>query len=63
MRERDIFDAALAIADPAARSAYLDKVSAGNPGLRQHLDELLAMHGQLGSFLEAARSLPDRHRR
>src|SRR5215475_11094090 len=53
MRERDIFDAALAIADPAARSAYLDKVSTGNPGLRQHLDELLAMHGQLGSFLEA----------
>jgi serine/threonine-protein kinase len=53
MRERDIFDAALAISDPAARSAYLDKVSAGNPALHQHLEELLAMHAQLGSFLEA----------
>jgi serine/threonine protein kinase/Flp pilus assembly protein TadD len=53
MRERDIFDAALAIADPAERSAYLAKVCAGDPGLRQHLEGLLAMHGQLGSFLEA----------
>jgi serine/threonine protein kinase/tetratricopeptide (TPR) repeat protein len=52
MRERDIFDAALAIADPAQRSAYLAEASAGNPELRQHLEELLAMHSQLGSFLE-----------
>ena len=53
MRERDIFDAALAIADPAERSAYLSDASAGNAELRRHLEELLDMHGRLGSFLEA----------
>jgi serine/threonine protein kinase len=53
MRERDVFDAALAIADPAERSAYLAKVSAGNPELRQHLEGLLDVHAHLGSFLQA----------
>jgi len=53
MRERDIFDAALAIADQAERSAYLAEASAENPGLHRHLEELLDMHGQLGNFLEA----------
>ena len=53
MRERDIFDAALAIADLSERSAYLAKVSAANPELRQHIEGLLDMHAQLGSFLEA----------
>ncbi len=52
MRERDIFDAALAIANPAERSAYLAKASAGKQGLRDHLEELLEMHEQLGDFLE-----------
>jgi tetratricopeptide (TPR) repeat protein/serine/threonine protein kinase len=53
MSERDIFDAALAIDDPVQRAAYLDRVCAGDPGLREHLDGLLSMHGQVGSFLEA----------
>jgi eukaryotic-like serine/threonine-protein kinase len=53
MLERDIFHAALAIADPAKRSAYLAEVFAGKPELRQHVEGLLDMHGQLGSFLEA----------
>jgi serine/threonine protein kinase/tetratricopeptide (TPR) repeat protein len=53
MSERDIFQAALAIEDPDRRAAYLDQVSAGNPGLRDHLAVLLSLHGQLGSFLEA----------
>jgi serine/threonine protein kinase/WD40 repeat protein len=52
MRERDIFDAALAIGDPAQRSAYLAEASAGNPELRRHLEELLDMHSHLGNFLE-----------
>ena len=52
MREREIFDAALAIANPAERSAYLGEVCSGNPALREHLQGLLAMHQQLGSFLE-----------
>ena len=53
MSERDVFDAALAIDDPARRSAYLDQVCGGNPALREHMDGLLSMHGQLGSFLES----------
>src|SRR5262249_47521677 len=56
MREREIFDAALAIADPAERSAYLAAASAGNQGLRRHIEELLDMHGQLGNFLESPAS-------
>jgi WD40 repeat protein/serine/threonine protein kinase len=53
MSERDLFDAALAIDDPAQRAAYLDRVCAGDPALREHLDGLLSLHAQVGSFLEA----------
>jgi serine/threonine protein kinase/WD40 repeat protein len=52
MSEREIFDAALAIAEPAQRSVYLDKACADDPALRAHVSGLLQMHGQLGSFLE-----------
>src|SRR5262245_23182006 len=52
MVEREIFDAALAIADPAERAAYLEQASAGDAALRAHLEQLLKMHGQLGSFLQ-----------
>jgi len=58
MREREIFDAALAISKPAERSAYLAEVCAGNRGLREHIEELLHMSQQLGSFLEAPASSP-----
>jgi WD40 repeat protein/serine/threonine protein kinase len=58
MREREIFDAALAIANPAERSAYLDEVCSGNRELRQHIEGLLDMHQQLGSFLEPRASSP-----
>jgi serine/threonine protein kinase len=37
----------------------LDKVSDGNPELREHLAGLLQMHEQLGGFLEAPAHLPD----
>jgi WD40 repeat protein/serine/threonine protein kinase len=53
MSERDIFDAALAIDDPAQRVAYLDRVCTGNPELRKHLDGLLSIQGEVGSFLES----------
>jgi eukaryotic-like serine/threonine-protein kinase len=53
MDERDIFHAALAIADAAQRAAYLERICAGDAARRAHLEGLLAMHGQLGSFLEA----------
>jgi serine/threonine protein kinase/tetratricopeptide (TPR) repeat protein len=53
MSERDIFEAALAIDDPAQRAAYLDRACAGQPELREHLDALLSIDAQMGSFLEA----------
>jgi serine/threonine protein kinase/WD40 repeat protein len=53
MNERDIFDAALAIDDAARRAAFLDRACAGQPGLREHIDGLLRMDEQVGSFLES----------
>ncbi len=53
MSPREIFHAALAIDDPARRSAYLDEACAGNHALREHVAGLLQLEGQLGSFLES----------
>ncbi|MFL5341108.1 MAG: protein kinase domain-containing protein [Gemmataceae bacterium] len=58
MSPREIFHAALAIDDPAGRAAYLDQVCAGNVSLRQHIDGLLQLEGQLGSFLEGGSPSP-----
>jgi serine/threonine protein kinase/WD40 repeat protein len=52
MSEREIFDAALAIDDPVERAAYLEHVCAGNADLRQHIEGLLSVHGEVGNFLE-----------
>ena len=51
MNERSIFAAALDIADPTGRAAYLDEACAQQPELRRHIDELLAAQEKLGSFL------------
>jgi serine/threonine protein kinase/tetratricopeptide (TPR) repeat protein len=53
MSDREIFDAALAIADPARRSAYLDQACAGDAARIRQIKGLLEMHAQLGSFLES----------
>src|SRR5262249_50730593 len=37
--------------DPAERAAYLDGACNGNPGLRKHVEELLAAQSGLGSYL------------
>jgi hypothetical protein len=37
MKEREIFDAALAIADPNERDAFLNQACNGDPGLKEHL--------------------------
>jgi WD40 repeat protein/serine/threonine protein kinase len=42
--DESVFAAALAIADPARRAAYLDGACAGRPGLRREVEELLAAH-------------------
>jgi uncharacterized protein (TIGR03067 family) len=51
MNERTIFLAALDIAEPGKRSAYLEEACAGNPTLRQHIEELLQSHAQVSGFL------------
>jgi len=51
MNERSIFVAALEITDPDERAAYLDQACGQEPGLRRHIDELLAGQDKLGSFL------------
>jgi hypothetical protein len=52
MAERDIFEAALAITDPAKRAAYLDQACSGDASLREHIEGLLGAQDQMGSFLE-----------
>jgi serine/threonine-protein kinase len=56
--DREIFNAALAIADPLQRSAYLEQACAGDAALRKQIEGLLEMHGQLGSFLESPARAP-----
>ncbi|HEV3085244.1 MAG TPA: serine/threonine-protein kinase [Gemmataceae bacterium] len=53
MNERDIFHAAVEITDPCERSAYLEKVCAGNASLRGHVEGMLEVYPQLGTFLES----------
>ncbi len=43
-RERDLFLAALDRHSPAARAAFLEEACAGDPSLRQAVDELLTCH-------------------
>src|SRR5206468_977933 len=45
-------------ADPAERAAFLDRACGREPGLRGHLEALLAAEGQLGSFLARPAAAP-----
>ena len=51
MSERSIFSAALDIADPAQRSAYLDQACGGDSAQRKHVEELIAVEAKMGGFL------------
>jgi tetratricopeptide (TPR) repeat protein len=53
VNDRDIFHAALEIADAALRTAYLEKACAGDAALKRHFEGLLELQPKLGSFLEA----------
>src|SRR6516165_5023370 len=52
MNERELFIAALAIAEPAQRAAWLDGQCGGDAALRQRIDQLLRAFDQAGSLLE-----------
>src|SRR5262245_32896902 len=47
-----IFTDAVAIPDPAARSAYLDRECGNDAGLRARAEALVAAHFRAGHFLE-----------
>jgi tetratricopeptide (TPR) repeat protein/serine/threonine protein kinase len=51
MTEREIFLAALDLADPTARAAYLDAACCGDANRRERIDALLRSHVEAGSFL------------
>jgi eukaryotic-like serine/threonine-protein kinase len=51
VNERSIFAAAMDIADPVERAAYLDRACGQDTVLRRHLEGLLAEQNELGSFL------------
>jgi tetratricopeptide (TPR) repeat protein len=52
MKEREIFDAALAIADPVERDAFLDAACGNDSRLVEHLRGLLEAQRRLSGFLE-----------
>ncbi|HEV3084791.1 MAG TPA: serine/threonine-protein kinase, partial [Gemmataceae bacterium] len=53
VNEREIFDAAVELADVAEREAYLEKVCAGDASLKQHVEHMLEVYPQLGTFLQS----------
>jgi WD40 repeat protein/serine/threonine protein kinase len=53
-----IFNEALEMDSPADRAAYLDRTCAGDPALRARVEELLAVHGRAGVFLESPLMVP-----
>jgi serine/threonine protein kinase len=52
MTEEQVFLAALDLADPFERTAYLDKACGTDAELRRHVEELLAAHFKSGDFLD-----------
>ena len=60
MQEFQIFDAALSIADPDARAAYLRDACGGDEALLEHISGLLVAHANLDRFLESPAEAPTR---
>ncbi|MCY2962889.1 MAG: SUMF1/EgtB/PvdO family nonheme iron enzyme [Planctomycetota bacterium] len=52
MHEREIFEAALDIANPSSRQTFLVRACGGDEKLKARIEGLLAAHGDAGSFLE-----------
>src|SRR5262245_23507041 len=53
MQEQSLFIEALEREDPAERSAFLERVCAGDAALRQRIERLLLRHQGAGTFLES----------
>jgi serine/threonine-protein kinase len=57
LNEQSVFAEALDIQDRQAQAAFLDRVCAGNPGLRENVESLLSAYGA-GAFLESPAPVP-----
>src|SRR5262245_49044321 len=53
MTEHELFAAALEVADPAERAAFLDRTCAGDVARRGRVEARLRAHARAGSFLAA----------
>lgn len=51
-REQELFNAALPVADPGERNAFLDRACDGDPELRARVTKLLAEHDQTDRFFQ-----------
>jgi serine/threonine protein kinase/tetratricopeptide (TPR) repeat protein len=58
MNELDLFAAAVAVADPQERVALLEQHCAGQPELRQRLEQLLDAHFQSNPLLDQPQPVP-----
>src|SRR5947209_3475226 len=52
MTERSVFPAALDIDDPAERATYLAQACAGDPALREQVEQLLKANQESAPFME-----------
>lgn len=59
MNERDIFLAAIEIADPAQRDAFVEEACDADAGLRAQVQALLRNHAQASQFLETPAAVKD----
>jgi formylglycine-generating enzyme required for sulfatase activity/serine/threonine protein kinase len=59
MNERDIFLAAIEIADPARRASYVEQSCGTDARLRVQVEELLKTHAQSSQFLETPAVAPN----
>jgi WD40 repeat protein len=54
VNERDSFHAAIELTDAIERSAYVEKACAGNESLKRHVENMLQVYPELGTFLESS---------
>ena len=52
--EKELFESAVELADPAARSAFLDQACSGNPAIRDRVEKMLAVHASAEEFFRVS---------
>ncbi len=52
--EKELFDSAIELADPSARTAFLDQACSGNPDIRNRVEKLLDVHASAEEFFRVS---------